>query len=222
MTVLRVSPRVFPKVAMRDKMVVLGRPFFSSKGVAMSRKENYGPGGFGDQYDNNKMRSMDRDQHIGGVTGTPFEDDMDLDKMDFNPRHGEAYYYPHKRLEPSRDADLGNGSSGTNWNRNLEQNFAGRGPKDWKLSDEKLKERVCEVLLHSNEVDATEIEVDVQDRIVNLKGNISSKGMRRVAEDLVGSIPGVEDVFTQLKIQNTSNFQLSDRAIKEARSTDLS
>jgi hypothetical protein len=173
----------------------------------MSRKDNYGPGGFGDQYDNNKMRSMDRDQHIGGVTGTPFEDERDLG-MDFNPRHGEAYYYPHKRLEPARDADLSRGSSGTNWNTHL-PDYTGYGPKNWKITDEKLKERICEVLLHSFEVDASEIEVDVKDRIVNLKGNISSKGMRRVAEDLVGSIPGVEDVFTQLKIQNTSNFQIN-------------
>lgn len=186
----------------------------------MSR-DNYGPGGFADQYDNNKMRSMDRDQHIGGVTGTPFEDEMDLERMNFQPRHGEAFHYPHKRLEPSRDADLGRGSSGTQWNSSL-PDYYGYGPKNWKLSDERLKERVCEVLLHSNEVDATEMDIEVKDRVVTLKGNISSKGMKAVAIDLVGSIPGVEDVFTQLKIQNTSNFQLSEKALKEARNTDLS
>jgi hypothetical protein len=172
----------------------------------MTRKDNYGPGGFSDQYDNERSRSVDRDQHPGGVTGTPFEDDMDLE-MDFTPRHGEAFYYPGKRSEPARDADLGLGSSGTNWNSGI-SNFYGRGPKNWKISDEKLREKVCEVLLHSHEVDASEIEVSVKDRVVNLQGHISSKGMRRVAEDLVGSIPGVEDVFTQLKIQSTSNFQL--------------
>ena len=172
----------------------------------MSRKDNYGPGGFGDQYDNNKMRSMDRDQNIGGVTGTPFEDELDLG-MDFNPRHGEAYYYPHKRLEPARDADLSRGSSGTNWNNNL-PNYSGYGPRNWKISDEKLQEKICEILLHSFEVDASEIEVKVEDRVVTLSGNISSKGMRNVAIDLVESIPGIEDVFSNLKIQNTSNFEI--------------
>lgn len=169
--------------------------------------DNYGPGGFGDQYDNNKMRSMDRDQNIGGVTNTPFEDEMDLEKMNFNPRHGEAYYYPHKRLEPARDADLGRGASGTNWNRDL-PNYAGYGPKNWKISDEKMKEKVCEVLLHSMDVDATEMDVEVKDRVVTLKGFISSKGMRDVAEDLILSIPGIEDVFSELKYHNTSNFQI--------------
>lgn len=168
--------------------------------------DNYGPGGFGDQYDNNKMRSMDRDQRIGGVTGTPFEDDLDLG-MDFNPRHGEAYYYPHKRLEPSRDADLSRGSSGTNWNTNL-PNYSGYGPKNWKISDERLKEKVSEVLLQSSEVDATEMNIEVKDRVVTLSGYISSKGMRDVAEDLILSIPGIEDVFSNLKFHNTSNFQI--------------
>jgi hypothetical protein len=169
----------------------------------MSRKNNFGPGGFGDQYDNTKMRSMDRDQNIGGVTGVPFEDELDLG-MDFNPRHGEAYYYPHKRLEPARDADLGRGPSGTSWNRQI-PDYYGLGPKNWKISDEKLREKVCEVLLHSIEVDASDMEVDVKDRIVNLSGSVASKGMRRVAEDLVGSIPGVEDVFTNLKIMNSND-----------------
>ncbi len=174
----------------------------------MSRKDNYGPGGFGDQYDNNKMRSMDRDQHIGGVTGIPFEDERDL-SMDFSPRHGEAYYYPHKRMEPARDADLSRGSSGTNWNSNI-KDYTGYGPKNWKISDERLREKVCDVLLHSIEVDASEVEVEVKDRVVTLSGNISSKGMGRIAEDLVESIPGIEDVFSRFTIKDTSNFRFTE------------
>lgn len=178
----------------------------------MSRKDNFGPGGFGDQFDNSRIRSMDRDQHPGGVTGIPFEDDIDLDAMDFVPRHGEAYQFRGKRQEPSRNADLSIGPSGTSWNRDLEQgndkSYYGKGPKGWQLTDEKLREKVCEVLLHSHEVDASEMEVQVEESCVYLSGNISSRGMKTVAEDLVLSIPGVEDVFTKLKIKNTSNFQL--------------
>lgn len=186
-------------------------------------KANYGPGGFGDMYDNSKMRSMDRDQHPGGVTGIPFEDDIDLETMRANSR-GDAFVYPDKRKDIPRDADLGFGAAGTSWNWDLSTDhlnpyYRGRGPKGWMLSDEKLKERVCEVLYHSYEVDPSEMEVTVEDRTVYLKGKIKSEGMRTVAEDLVASIPGVEDVFTQLKIEDTSNFQLSKKALNEARST---
>jgi osmotically-inducible protein OsmY len=91
-----------------------------------------------------------------------------------------------------------------------------------KLNDQKIKEIVSDVLLHSHEVDASEIEIDVQDGVVTMNGYISSKGMLKVAEDLVGSIPCVEDVFTQLKIHDTSNFQLNEKALNEARNTDQS
>jgi osmotically-inducible protein OsmY len=60
-------------------------------------------------------------------------------------------------------------------------------------------------------VDASEMEVKVEESCVYLYGNISSRGMKSVAEDLVGSIPGVEDVFTRLKIKGTSNFHLGSR-----------
>ena len=207
--ILKVSLQVFLEVAGSDKMATLVVVIFF-KGESMPR--SYGPGGFSDQYDNERFRSLDRDQNPGGVTGTPFEDEYDIDTMDFFPRHGEAYRYPEKRKEPRRDIDRYNNEHG----------HSGKGPKDWKLSDEKIRERVCEVLLHSHEVDATEMDVTVEDACVYLKGNISSRGMKRVAEDLVGSIPGVDDVFTELKIKNTSNFQLSDQALKEARNTDQS
>lgn len=97
--------------------------------------------------------------------------------------------------------------------------YAGSGPKGWRISDEKLQERVCEVLTHSHEVDPTEMEVSVEEGVVYLKGQIRSRGMKNVAIDLVDSIPGVMDVFTQLKIGDTSNFKLSGKALKEARST---
>jgi osmotically-inducible protein OsmY len=136
------------------------------------------------------------------VTHIPFEDDMDLVDMNFNPQRGESVEFENQidRYEPDRDADLSLGEAGTSWNAHLGENFAGKGPRGWRLSDEKLKERVSEVLMRSHEVDPSRLEVFVDDGVVTLKGEIESKGMRRVAEDLVGSIPGVEDVFTELKI----------------------
>lgn len=168
---------------------------------------NYGPGGFSDQYDNQRFRSLDDGKNPGGVTGIQFDDEFDAEKVGDNGK-GEAFYYPGKRSEPARDADLGMGSSGTHWN-DRKVNFRGVGPRGWELSDDKLKERVSEVLLHSHEVDPSELEVSVKEKVVYLEGQIKSKGMRRVAEDLILSIPGVEDVFTNLKISDTSNFQIN-------------
>jgi hypothetical protein len=149
---------------------------------------------------------MDRDQHPGGVTGTPFEDDTDIECFDGRADKGEAWAYPRKREEPARDADLARG--GTSWNANLPiRSFVGLGPRNWRPSDKKLKERVCEVLTRSHEVDPTEMNVKVKDGVAYLSGTIKSRGMKRVAEDLVGSIPGIIDVFTNLQIKSSSNLQ---------------
>lgn len=177
----------------------------------MTGKDNYGPGGFSDQYDNERSRSVDRDQLPGGVTAHQFDDSYNLEEMDFNPHKGEAFRYPGKRSEPSRDADLGRGSAGTNWNSGI-GNYYGRGPKGWKLTDEQIKNKVSEILLHSHDVDPSELDIEVEEGVVTLKGYIQSIGMKRVAEDLILSIPFVEDVFTQLKVKNTSNFQLNERS----------
>lgn len=55
--------------------------------------KNIGPGGFGDQFDNQFRRSLDQDQHPGGVTDIPFEEDWDLLNADFFPEHDEDYLY---------------------------------------------------------------------------------------------------------------------------------
>jgi osmotically-inducible protein OsmY len=91
-----------------------------------------------------------------------------------------------------------------------------------ELSDEKLQRRVKDVLSHSHDVDPSEIEINVEDSVVYLKGNIRSQGMKVVAQDLVASIPGVLDVFAELHVTDTDNFYLSPTALKEARSTDQS
>jgi hypothetical protein len=171
-------------------------------------KGNFGPGGLRDQYDNEHMRSVDRDQNPGGVTGIPYEDEFDLEALNFSPQRGESrreHHPPHD--EPLRDVDLSVGDAGTDWNRDIDRpGFYGHGPKGWKLGDEKLRERISEVLLHSHEVDPSDFEVEVKDSVAYLRGEIESRGMKRVAVDLVGSIPGVEDVFTELKIKKKLEF----------------
>lgn len=151
------------------------------------RKDNWGPGGFSDQYDNSRIRSMDRDHRPGGVTGIPFEDDFDIETNDYFPDHGE------KRIKTRGFYHYGGSKPES-------KNYEGLGPKGWKRTDQRIKEDVCLALERSFEVDASGLEVEVHDGCVSLKGEIKSVGMRRVAEDLVESVPGVVDVFSQLRI----------------------
>jgi hypothetical protein len=89
--VLKVSPRDHPGNAGSDNFGRLtdGRFILIQRNPLMG-KNNFGPGGFSDQYDNGRMRSMDPDQHPEG-TGAPFEDEYDFSTTDFFPQHGERY-----------------------------------------------------------------------------------------------------------------------------------
>ena len=79
-------------------------------------------------------------------------------------------------------------------------NHRGRGPKGWKRSDPLIHDQVCETLMRSANVDASDVEVAVVDGIVTLSGSVPDKRMRRIAEIEIHDLPGVVQVFNHLRI----------------------
>lgn len=90
--------------------------------------------------------------------------------------------------------------------RNYRKQFSetkhyGKGPKGWSMSDEDLKDYVCEALYRSYDVDASDIEVDVADGVVTLKGEVDNREIKKLAEDVVDSVDGVKDVENRLSFK---------------------
>ena len=79
--------------------------------------------------------------------------------------------------------------------------YAGRGPKGYKRSDERIREDVSEVLTRNHDVDATNIEVTVNDGIVVLAGTVDDRHSKRIAEDITQDVSGVRDVQNQIRVQ---------------------
>jgi osmotically-inducible protein OsmY len=79
--------------------------------------------------------------------------------------------------------------------------FAGRGPKGYQRSDERLREEVSDRLMADDEIDASEIEVQVQDGEVTLTGTVDDRLAKRRAEDCAERVMGVRDVMNQLRVQ---------------------
>ena len=77
---------------------------------------------------------------------------------------------------------------------------AGRGPRDWRRTDERIQEDVCQWMSDDPRLDAREIDVRVQDGDVTLDGRVAHRGARRLAEDIAAAVPGVRDVFNRLKM----------------------
>ncbi|MCM2351349.1 MAG: BON domain-containing protein [Bacteriovoracaceae bacterium] len=83
-------------------------------------------------------------------------------------------------------------------------NFVGFGPKNYKRSDERIYEEVCETLMSDPQVDASNIGVKVQSGIVYLSGKVDGRVMKRNAELAIENLPGVQDVRNELNIFSAS------------------
>ncbi|HEV8612647.1 MAG TPA: BON domain-containing protein [Gemmatimonadales bacterium] len=85
--------------------------------------------------------------------------------------------------------------------------YSGKGPKGYQRSDERIEEEVNEVLTRAGELDASEIEVKVQNCVVTLTGRVESRRAKRDAEDLAEDVLGVKDVENRLRVASGSESQ---------------
>jgi osmotically-inducible protein OsmY len=79
--------------------------------------------------------------------------------------------------------------------------FAGRGPKGWQRSDERIRDDINERLTDHPDIDATEIQVQVNQAEVTLTGSVEERRAKRLAEDIAESVAGVKDVHNQLHVE---------------------
>jgi osmotically-inducible protein OsmY len=80
------------------------------------------------------------------------------------------------------------------------ETYRGRGPKGYTRSDERLRETICERLTDDPYIDASEIEVDVQQQKVTLRGSVDDRSTKYAVEELVESA-GARDVENQLRVR---------------------
>lgn len=88
-----------------------------------------------------------------------------------------------------------------------ERNFSGIGPKGYRRSDQRIEEEVCNVLMRDNNINASEIEVHVENGVVQLSGTVSHRSARLDAEMAVDGVPGVEDIQNDIKVKKWIEFE---------------
>jgi hypothetical protein len=80
-----------------------------------------------------------------------------------------------------------------------QQQQRGKAPRNYQRSDERLREMICERLMETSGIDASDVEVEVQAGRVTLEGNVDSRMAKYQIEDMVEAI-GVSDVQNNLRI----------------------
>lgn len=117
-----------------------------------------------------ELEDLGRRQPYGYETGTPYAYES-----------GMAGPFPRSIREPSRSPHVG------------------RGPKGYRRSDDRIREEACEELTFA-ELDASDIDVSVKNGEVTLRGTVERREWKRLAEDLIAVISGVQEVQNQLRV----------------------
>jgi osmotically-inducible protein OsmY len=84
--------------------------------------------------------------------------------------------------------------------RNDDESHRGKGPKNFKRADDRIKELINDALTDDWQVDASDIEVNVQNGEVILSGFVNDRAQKRKAEDLAENISGVTHIENRIKI----------------------
>ncbi|HEY0656305.1 MAG TPA: BON domain-containing protein [Chryseosolibacter sp.] len=84
--------------------------------------------------------------------------------------------------------------------RHDDASHRGKGPKNFKRSDDRIKEMINDALTDDWQVDASDIEVTVSNGEVILSGYVNDRDQKRKAEDLAESVSGVRHVENRIKI----------------------
>jgi osmotically-inducible protein OsmY len=72
---------------------------------------------------------------------------------------------------------------------------------DSELSaDERIWEEVRDRLMGHPDIDATEVEIEVEEAEVTLVGRVDTREGKWLAEEVSRAVPGVQDVHNRLKV----------------------
>ena len=75
----------------------------------------------------------------------------------------------------------------------------GRGPRNYTRSDDRIKEDINDRLTDNDFLDASDIDVEVNDGEVVLSGNVDSRYAKRLAEDIAEDVSGVKNVENRIR-----------------------
>ena len=143
-------------------------------------------GGYGNRGHQSYDQPYRSDQQFG-TYGSDYDDGR---------RTGARHDRPSGRSEMHQRDDQ--------WNRGnrsgLSGEHRGKGPRGYERSQDRIMEDVCERLTFDERVDASEIEVKVDQHEVILTGTVTTREEKRRAEDLAESIPGVRNVENRIKV----------------------
>jgi hypothetical protein len=116
------------------------------------------------------------------------------------PPEGWAEHYGVDEYPQGRDYRSHDGGA---YDALQEGSYRGRGPKNYRRSDARLREIICERLTDDPFIDASQVSVEVTDCDVTLRGTVAVRQQKYAIEDLVAEVSGVDEIHNQLSVGDT-------------------
>jgi osmotically-inducible protein OsmY len=89
--------------------------------------------------------------------------------------------------------------------RRMDRMHRGRGPKNYQRSDERIKDDINDRLSDDWFIDASDIDVTVQNGEVTLTGTVDERTAKRRAEDIAEAVSGVKHVENRLRVSSNQH-----------------
>ena len=180
-----------------------GRDFYNRGGgltggqrSSESYRPSYGVSSWFDRDDDDRASRHSRDNARSGSSSSQRE-------------YGDWRQYGESRGFLERAGDeiaswFGDEEASRRRDRDRKDDHSGRGPANYKRSDERIQDDVNDHLTHDWGVDASDITVTVKDGDVTLDGTVDSRQAKRRAEDSAERVSGVKHVQNNLRVKDNS------------------
>jgi osmotically-inducible protein OsmY len=159
----------------------MNRSSYSESGTRMGGA-NYGNYGDSGRFNEGRFQSRgyDRDRNQGGNEDRNWWDRA-TDEV--------QSWFGDDDAERRRDRD-----------KQTSGQYKGKGPKNYKRSDERIKDDINDRLSDDPFIDASEIDVTVSSGEVTLTGTVDHRSTKRRAEDLAEAVSGVKNVENRIRV----------------------
>lgn len=111
---------------------------------------------------------------------------------------GSDRSYPRQRWEDYNWADRASARPEGDWRRE-DGPHRGKGPKNYHRPDSRIREDVSDRLSDDPYIDASDIDISVEEGNVVLSGRVENRDAKRRAADLAESVRGVSNVENRLR-----------------------
>jgi len=166
---------------------------YSQAGYRNDYDSRYDTGNYRDQNYRSQRGSNQGGSYYGGDTrnyGNANQGGMNRDWWD-RTKDEVSSWFGDDDAERRRAAD-----------RRVSGEHRGKGPKGYTRSDDRIREDVHDRLADDPYVDASDIEVKVENGDVVLTGDVYDREQKRRAEDIIESISGVRNVENRIHVQH--------------------